>query len=880
VRTRFRVLVAALVMAPRFLLAQARGATALGEAVEGLGVSVRVLMIGAHPDDEDTQLIAYLATGQHIETAYLSLTRGDGGQNLIGNELGPLLGMIRTQELLAARRVDGGRQYFTRAYDFGFSKTAAETFKHWPRDSILRDMITVIRAFRPQVVISVWSGTPRDGHGHHQVSGILSRVAFDMAGDTVRYPRSVTNGLGGWTPTLFYRSARVFGGRTRGAAPPEGAIAFDVGAYDPLVGRTYTAIAAESRSQHRSQGQGNMAALDDRTDHVRLEESLAGGTSAHDASLFAGVDSSFARFANLPLPARARAAVDSLDAARAAIGRHLDLVDPAGVVAPIAQYLTLVERAQAGAASCRAPGMPVPVCAGEMGDFATTMNEQARRATHALLLASGVQLLATGPRDLIAIGDSAPVTITAVNHGTAPVKFFGRNGASPVRTIAPGELAEQSYVLAPHGEATMPWWLRHPLEGDMFSLRNPHDTTGTPVPQLLEGADRVEGSGTRVGLEIAGARFDAEITPIVHRYADAASGEVDTPIAFVPAVTVLMDREIEYARANTRLDRVEHVAVRSGWSSPRPVEVTLDLPAGLTADSATRHLRLAPGEDADLHFHVRGTLAPGMHTISASATSEGQRFNTGYVTVGYPHIRTQHYYRPATLQIEAVDVTYAAGMTVAYIPGVGDNVEPMLSQLGLEVATIAPDEVAQVNLSRFSAVVVGPRAFDANASLRASNARLLDYARRGGTLVEQYGQYGMAQPGILPYPITLSRPADRVTEEDAVVTILDPASPLLRVPNEITPRDFDGWVQERSSYMPHTFDSRYHAILSMHDTGEQPNDAGLLVAAVGKGTFVYATLSFFRQLPAGNPGAARLFVNILSARQDAVQGPDHQVSQR
>ncbi|OYV64899.1 MAG: hypothetical protein B7Z72_12745, partial [Gemmatimonadetes bacterium 21-71-4] len=233
------MIVAALMIAPRILVAQGRGAAALGEAVEGLGTSVRVLMIGAHPDDEDTQLIAYLASGQHIETAYLSLTRGDGGQNLIGNELGPLLGMIRTQELLSARRIDGGRQYFTRAYDFGFSKTAAETFKHWPRDSILRDMISVIRAFRPQVVISVWSGTPRDGHGHHQVSGILSKIAFDLAGDTVRYPRSATNGLGGWTPTLFYRSARVFGGRARGAPPPEGAIAFDVGAYDPLVGQTY-----------------------------------------------------------------------------------------------------------------------------------------------------------------------------------------------------------------------------------------------------------------------------------------------------------------------------------------------------------------------------------------------------------------------------------------------------------------------------------------------------------------------------------------------------------------------------------------------------------------------------------------------------------------
>ncbi|MDE3172393.1 MAG: PIG-L family deacetylase [Gemmatimonadota bacterium] len=877
-RIRFLVIVAALMAAPRIVIAQDRGAAALGEAVEGLGTSVRVLMIGAHPDDEDTQLIAYLATGRHVETAYLSLTRGDGGQNLIGNELGPLLGMIRTQELLSARRIDGGRQYFTRAYDFGFSKTAAETFKHWPRDSILRDMISVIRAFRPQVVISVWSGTPRDGHGHHQVSGILSRIAFDLAGDTVRYPRSATNGLGGWTPTLFYRSARVFGGRARGAPPPEGAIAFDVGAYDALAGRTYAALAAESRSQHRSQGQGNMAPLDDRMDYVRLEESRAASAPRHDSSLFAGVDSSFGRFASLPLPGGARSALDSLDAARAEVGRHVSLVNPSTMVAPIARYLALVERARAGApASCRAPGMPVPVCSGAMGDFATTMDEQARRARQALLLASGVQLLATAPRDLIAIGDSAPVTITVVNHGATPVQCFGRNDESPARTIAPGDLAEQTYTLAPRGEPTMPWWLRYPLQGDMFSLRDPRDTTGTPVPQLLEGEDRVEGSGARVGLEIAGTQFETEITPIVHRYADPAIGEVDTPIAFVPAVTVRLDREIEYARADTKLDRVEHVAVRSGWSGPRAVTVTLDPPAGLAADSPTRRLTLAPGEEADLYFRVRGTLAPGAHTLSVSATSDGQRFATGYVTVDYPHIRTQRYYRPATLTIEAVDVRYAANLTVAYVPGVGDNVEPMLSQLGLHVTTVQPDEVAQTDLSKYSAVVVGPRAFDASEALRAGNGRLLAYAGRGGTLVEQYGQYGMARPGILPYPITLSRPADRVTEEDAAVTILDPASPLLNVPNKITAQDFANWVQERSSYMPHTFDSRYHAILSMHDTDEPPNDAGILTAAVGKGTFVYATLSFFRQLPAGNPGAARLFVNLLSARPGAAQGPDHQL---
>ncbi len=848
------------------LPAQGRGAAALGEAVEGLGVSVRVLMIGAHPDDEDTQLITYLAKGRHIETAYLSLTRGDGGQNLIGNELGPLLGMIRTEELLAARRIDGGRQYFTRAYDFGFSKTAAETFKHWPRDSILRDMISVIRAFRPQVIISVWSGTPRDGHGHHQVSGILSRIAFDEAADTVRFPRSATNGMGAWQPEVFYRSARRFRGPS---GPMPGAVPFDVGGYDVLEGRTYTAIAAESRSQHRSQGQGNEAPLGPRLDHVRLEVAVPPADSGNPTTLFPGMDTSFARFHALPLPAPVRAAVDSLDLVRADIARHMSLVHPADMVAPIAHYLALVQRAQSGAARCDTPALPVPVCSGAMGDFATTMNEQARRARRALLLASGVQLLATTPRDLIALGDHAPVTITVVDHGPAPVTFFGRDGSAAPETIPPGGMTEQTYTLSPTGEPTQAWWLRYPLEHDMFRLRPPGDTSGTPVPQLLEGADRVQSSGVDVGLEIAGTRFSADISPIVHRYADPATGEVDKPIAFVPPVSLLLDRQVEYARANAPLDRVERVHVRADASSPRTVSVRLSLPAGLTADSATRTVTLSMGEDVELDFHVHGTLAPGTHTISAAATSDGQTFTTGFVAVDYPHIRTRREYRRAAVTVQAVNVAYAPGMHIAYIPGVGDNVEPMLEELGLSVTTITPEQLAHADLSKYSAVVVGPRAFDASEVLRANNDRLLEYARAGGTLVEQYGQYEMASNGLLPYPITISRPANRVTEEDAAVTILDPSSPILNTPNKITQADFADWVQERSTYMPHTFDGHYHAILSMHDTGEPPNDAGILIAPLGKGTFEYVTLTFFRQLPAGNPGAARLFVNILSAKQNA-----------
>ncbi len=851
-------------MAPRFLAAQERGAAALGEAVEGLGVTTRVLMIGAHPDDEDTQLITWLARGRHVETAYLSLTRGDGGQNLIGNELGAGLGMIRTEELLAARRIDGGRQYFTRAFDFGFSKTADETLKHWARDSVLRDVISIIRAYRPQVIVSVWSGTPRDGHGHHQVAGILAREAFDLAGDTVRYPRAVTNGLGAWTPLKFYRASRF--------NPAGATLAMNVGEYDPLAGKTYAELASDSRSQHRSQGQGSLEPRGSRMDYVHLEAVHAPlampAPAAQEQSMFDGVGTGIERLAGVRVASVARAALDSMPAALHDVAQHESLLRPWTMVPGLARYVALLERARAGVGCMSGTAeAPVPMCDGAMGDLATTLDEQLRRATRALVLASGLEVEATVPRELVAANDSVPVTVAVYNQGHAPVAYLGRDwqaGATADRPVPVDSAVQDQFTWRPTA-VSQSWWLVNPRQGDMFRLRPASDVSGRPVAQMLVGEDRVYGSSVQVGLEVAGVRFATTVEPIVHRVGDPARGEVRRPVAVVPAITVLLDHDVEYARANAPLDREIRVHVQSSASADRAAEVRLTLPEGLRTDSAVRRLALRPGASVDLSFRVRGTLRAGAHGISVVAVSNGETFTQGFTPIEYEHIRPLELYRTAAMTVQAVDVSYPAGMSIAYIPGVGDNVEPMLEQLGLRVTTLDAAALAHADLSRYSAVVVGTRAFGANEALVANNARLLQYARAGGTLVEQYGQYEMTQPGIMPYPVTLARPADRVTEEDAAVEVLDASSPLLNAPNRIGAADFDGWVQERSLYMPRTFDPRYHTLLSMHDTGEAPNDAAILVAAVGKGTYIYTTLSFFRQLPAGNPGAARLFVNLLAA---------------
>jgi hypothetical protein len=374
--------------------------------------------------------------------------------------------------------------------------------------------------------------------------------------------------------------------------------------------------------------------------------------------------------------------------------------------------------------------------------------------------------------------------------------------------------------------------------------------------------------------------------PLVYRFADPIKGEIQRPVAVVPAISVTVDQPVQYVPANRAIDRVIRVVLRSASNHARTARVSLLLPAGLTTDSTARTIGLpdyagnfgsepaqkglgrpvaGQSPERTVEFRVRGTLPEGLHTIAVVAESEGAKFTNGYTLIDYEHIRPQRLYREATIGLRAVNVAVAPGRLVAYIPGVGDNVAPMLQQLGVALTVVEPDRLGTADLSKFTTIVVGPRAYESSPALVANNPRLLDFARAGGTLLVQYGQFEMANPAMMPYPITHSRPADRVTEEDAPVRVLDPASPLLNAPNKIGPKDFEGWVQERSLYMPRTHDARYTALLSMNDTGEPANDGAILVAPLGKGTYVYTTLSLFRQLPAGHPGAARLFLNLLSA---------------
>jgi LmbE family N-acetylglucosaminyl deacetylase len=723
---------------------------------------MRVLWIAAHPDDEDTQLIAWLARGRRVETAYLSLTRGDGGQNLIGNELGEALGVIRTEELLAARRIDGAHQYFARAYDFGFSKTADETRKHWPQDSLLNDVVTVMRAFKPHIVITTFSGTPRDGHGHHQVSAIIARQAYDMAADTVRFPVKTFGAV--WVPQKFYRLARF--------SPQDRTIAINVGEFDPYLGLSYQEIAADSRSQHKSQGQGTLRRKGVVWDYLTREDSrVAAPPAKEEKSIFAGFDTT-------------RILVQD------------------GRVTP--------------------PGLP-----------------------------STLALEAVADRQALAVGDTAKITMTLYNRGRVPVHIESGTIRFPP-TLLPDSSYQWAQSLA-GTEITQPWWLAQPRNGDLF----------TPLINGVSEDERERQNWAHVTVVPEGGSAIDVAAPIVSHYVDQVRGDVQRPMIVAPGISITLDQAMTMARANGPFNQLLKVTLRSAFRDTASVSVNLLLPRGLAADSAARTVLIAPGATRVVIFKVKGSLQWGTHQIAATARAKGQFFPTGYIPIEYPHINPQRIYRPSTLAINTADVVLPAKLNVAYVPGVGDNVAPVLQQLGVPLTIVQPDDIPQTDLSRFSAIVVGPRAYQASQILQDNNGYLLTYVRNGGRLVVQYGQGEMQRPGIMPYPITLKQPAERVTDEDAPVTFTDPQSPLLNAPNRITQDDFNGWVQERASYMPSTFDARYHTMLAMNDPGEAPNRAAILAAAYGRGTYIYVPLALFRQLPAGVSGGARIFANLL-----------------
>lgn len=828
-----------------------RGVAATGISLRKLATTKRVLVIGAHPDDEDNQLMTYLSLRTGADVAYLSLTRGEGGQNSIGPELGPALGVLRTGELLAARSLDRGGQFFTRAFDFGFSKTAEETFQHWPRDSILADVVSMVRRYRPDVIIAIFAGTPRDGHGHHQVSGLLAREAFIASGDPNRFAEQIRAGL----PP--FRAAKLFQATGyRQADPTE---RFPTGELDPLFGRSYAQIAAASRSRHRSQDMGQALPLGPRMTSVRL---LQSNVPITDSTLFSGLDTTLsmrARTAHEAPPVAA--ALLRYDSLIAVAESKLSAFSTSGVTIALAEAFRGLDAASRG---IRSVGLRI-----------SAQNEMAM-ANIAFLQATGIIVDAVADQETIIPGSTVMMDVTVWNGGTAPARVIGLAPAVPAgwrieRTdsssdvVAPGTVTTRRFrVFVPDtAEISQPYYLTKPRPGDYYAWPSDLGVAGLPFqPGPLQATAIVDVLGTSAGLTI----------PATRRVVDPRQGELRRAVHVAPAYALRPDpvtAVITLASLATGAKRSVDVGVEVlSNGATGDVVVKPQLPPGwhATPDQQALHFSTA-GEISAARFAIEPprTVTEGRYDVRFVATDgSGRVYDQTQRAVDYPHITNRVLYEPALLHVSVLDVKLARGMRVGYIVGMDAAVPQVLEQLGLTVDRLDAAKLAGGELGKYDAIVIGSRAYEVRPDLVAHNARLLDYARKGGNLVTLYQQYEFIRGGFAPFALTLASPHDRITDENAKVRLLDTAAAALTRPNRIADRDFAGWVQERSLYMPHTWAPEYKPLLEMADPGEAPQQGAIITAPLGAGHYTYTGIAFFREIPAGVPGALRLFVNLLS----------------
>ena len=795
------------------------GAVTLDYLLQRLHESRRVLMIGAHPDDEDTGLLALLARGRGAAVAYLSLSRGEGGQNLIGDELGVRLGLLRTRELEEARRTDGGLQFFSRAYDFGYSRSLEETAAYWLRDSVLKDVVRIVRRFRPHVIVSVWSGTPRDRHGQHTMSGVTARRAYEVAADSTVFPElGREEGLRPWRPLKFFRSTRF---DTAGTT-----LTLQTGELDPRSGRSFHQIAMASRSRHSSQNMGALQEIGPQRTRLRL---ISDETGAGDLGLLDGipVDSGW-------LSLFADSLRGELSPARLGEGE---------AVAPLVAALT---RAR-----------------GEAEEL-----DRVRLLEQAVAVAAGLVMDATVAQEVAVPGERIEVLVRLYDGGSEPITVtgFGLEGLGGIVhldtsvTLGPGEATEAriGFTIPDDAEPTQPYFLERPLVGALYDWSSaPPAVRGAPFqPGILEARLAVLVAGRRVGLA-------KEVT---YRFRDQATGEVRLPFRVVPAIEVGLEPETlvwpvgrQDAMTFTVLlvSNVEGTIAgcvslqAEGWAMPEPETFTLE----------------RRGEQRRVEFRVRAPSGIDRGQISIRAVAQigdDVFYDRRLVVVDYPHVDRVAWARTARADVRLAPIALPQVGRVGYVRGASDRVPEALVSVGLPVELLDGDDLARRDLSDFAVIVIGSRAYESDHSLAQHNGRLLEYTWRGGHLVVQYQQYQFVRGEYAPYTLSISRPHDRITDEAAAVRMLVPEHPVFTMPNRLTKSDWDGWPQERGLYFAGTWDDRYTPLLEMADPGMQPVRGGLLLADYGDGTYVYTGISFFRALPAGVPGAFRLFLNILA----------------
>jgi LmbE family N-acetylglucosaminyl deacetylase len=842
------------------------GAGGLGQLLRRLQTTASAMHTGAHPDDEDSALIARLVRGDQARVAYLALNRGEGGQNIISSDLFEKLGVIRTEELLQARRLDGGDQFFTRTFDYGFTKTRDEAAQKWGEQNALGDMVRVIRMYRPQVIISRFTGTPADGHGHHQLAGYLTPLAFHAAADPAKFPEQLAEGLRPWQARKLYVS-QSFSNNPNNKPTLE----IETGRYDYLLGRTYFEIAMEGRSQHKSQEQGLIELHGPHPSGVRLVESLV-KTTEPEQSLFDGIDTSITGIARLSglRDDAINGELSKMQKAAALALAEYDVTSPGKIIRPLAEGLEATRKARE-----KLSAMTDDANAKADADF--LLDQKEKEFSDALQRATGVTIEALSDAETVAPGESVQVALKVFMPDAslvqnvemklrAPEGWHVEPGTTPQ---APGgpfsvfrrETAQQSAFfrlnIPSNAPITQPYWLTQPRAGDIFQW--PADAPkGLPFdpPQAL-GEVKMEIGGVPVVITKA----------VQYRYADPVRGEIRRDLNIVPALSVALDSNLIIVPVSLK-NQTRRMAVRLTNNSQQALngQVHLRLPAGWTAQPAEAPFEIKEkNARTALVFNVTvpARTKTGSFQIDAEAVTSGasgQTFNREMHTIEFPHIQTHRIYTLAEATARVFELQVAP-VRVGYIMGSGDQVPEAIRQMGLPVTLLSEDELSTGDLSRYDVIVAGIYASKVRPDFAANNARLLDYVRGGGTLIVQYQRTDYVEKNLEPLPAKIG---PRVTDENAVVTILQPQHPAFNYPNKITADDWKNWRQERSLYNMTEFDARYVPLLESHDAGEAAQNGGELFLELGRGRYVYTSYAWFRQLPEGVPGAYRLFANLLS----------------
>ncbi|TWR29985.1 PIG-L family deacetylase [Mucilaginibacter pallidiroseus] len=796
-----------------------------------LDVLGSVLYIAAHPDDENTRLLAYLAQEKHYRTGYLSLTRGDGGQNLIGKEQSELLGLIRTQELLAARRVDGAEQFFSRANDFGFSKNPEETLKFWDKDKVLGDMVWVIRKFRPDVMICRFPTTGEGGHGNHTASAILAQEAFSAAADPKRYPEQLQY-VKVWQAKRLLWNTFNFGSVNAISADQ---FKLNIGTYNPTLGKGYGEIAAESRSNHKSQGFGSAR---QRGDAFEYFKTILG--EAPKTDLMDGVNTTWSR---IPVGAAIGTQV-------AAITKAFNSDAPEASVPALVDLLGKVDQTIGTDKAMQT----VRVGEVAVADYDYWHQQKTKELKDLIAACAGLWFEAYADQPSYAVGNSMNIKAQAIKFANIPVALNSIDIGSEKQDIATSSLQigqlQTNNITIPAQKVSNPYWLEAPHGigsysiADEFKIGNPENPDAPAVIYHFKIN----------GIAINYTRN------VVFKYVDPARGEIYQPLVIAPAVTAnIAEKTYVYnsTEPQTVQVKLKSYTNASGSISLKPVSGWKISPEKIDFSDKQK------GDEWIVNFSVSPVdNKSNTNVLEAVVTANGEQSSLGVLNIKYEHIPNITLFPPAQAKLVNIDLK-TAGKKIGYIQGAGDLIPESLREVGYDVHPLSENEIINTDLSGYDAIIVGVRAYNVNERLAYEQPKLLDYVKNGGNLVVQYNNpSGLVTQQLGPYPF---RPVnERVTDETAAVKITDAQNPLLNYPNKITQDDFKGWVQERGLYFVTGIEPKYSTPLEMNDPGESAKNGSLIVADYGKGRYVYTSLAFFRQLPAGVPGAYRLFINLIS----------------